>query len=95
MHLDLADIDKIAYLARLAIAPEQRARYAADLGTILDLVAQMNAVETAGVEPMAHPLAMTQRMRPDVPTESNQRERFQAIAPLTEAGLYLVPKVID
>ncbi len=95
MHLDLDDIDKIAHLARLAISPEQRARYATDLSAILDLVAQMNAVETTGVEPMAHPLQMTQRLRPDIPSEPDQRARFQAIAPLTESGLYLVPKVID
>jgi aspartyl-tRNA(Asn)/glutamyl-tRNA(Gln) amidotransferase subunit C len=95
MSLDSSDIDKIAHLARLAIAPEQRARYATDLSNILDLVAQMDAVDTSGVEPMAHPLHMAQRLRPDVPSEPNQRERFQSIAPLTEGGLYLVPKVID
>lgn len=95
MSLDPADIDKIAQLARLAIAPEEGARYVQDLNAILDLVAQINAVDTSGVEPMAHPLAMTQRLRPDEVTEPNQRERFQAIAPLAESGLYLVPKVID
>lgn len=95
MSLDSSDIDKIAHLARLAIAPEQRARYATDLSNILDLVAQMDAVDTSSVEPMAHPLHMVQRLRPDVAAESNQREHFQSIAPLTEGGLYLVPKVID
>ncbi|MGQ9659576.1 MAG: Asp-tRNA(Asn)/Glu-tRNA(Gln) amidotransferase subunit GatC [Thermochromatium sp.] len=95
MALDPSDIDKIARLARLALAPEQRARYATELSRILDLVAQMEAVDTSGVEPMAHPLHMTQRLRPDVPTEPNRREHFQSIAPLTENGLYLVPKVID
>jgi aspartyl/glutamyl-tRNA(Asn/Gln) amidotransferase subunit C (EC 6.3.5.-) len=95
MSLSLSDIDKIAHLARLAVAPERRARYAADLSNILDLVARMDTVDTSGIEPLAHPLNMTQRLRPDVPNETNQRERFQSIAPLTEAGLYLVRKVID
>ena len=95
MSLDPSDIDKIAHLARLAVAPEQAARYAADLSNILDLVAQMDGVETGGVAPMAHPLHMVQRLRPDVADEPDRRARFQSIAPLTEDGLYLVPKVID
>ena len=95
MSLDRSDIEKIAHLARLAIAPEQTERYATDLSNILGLVAQMDAVDTTGVEPMAHPLHMAQRLRPDQPSEANQREHFQSIAPLTEGGLYLVPKVIE
>lgn len=95
MSLDASDIAKIAHLARLEIAPESIERYAADLSNILDLVAQMDAVDTTGAEPMAHPLHMSQRLRPDRVSEQNQRELFQAIAPLTEDGLYLVPKVID
>ncbi|NEV62551.1 Asp-tRNA(Asn)/Glu-tRNA(Gln) amidotransferase subunit GatC [Thiorhodococcus minor] len=95
MSLDSSDVEKIAHLARLAIAPEQTERYAADLSNILDLVAQMDAVDTTDVEPMAHPLHMAQRLRADAPSEPNQRERFQANAPLAEAGLYLVPKVIE
>ena len=95
MSLDRSDIDKIAHLARLAIAPDQTERYAADLSNILTLVAQMDAVDTTGVAPMAHPLHMAQRLRADQPTEPDQRAHFQSIAPLTEGGLYLVPKVID
>jgi aspartyl-tRNA(Asn)/glutamyl-tRNA(Gln) amidotransferase subunit C len=95
MSLDASDIEKIAYLARLAIAPESIERYAADLSNILDLVAQMDAVDTSGVDPMAPTLHMTQRLRSDRVTEPDQRERYQAGAPLTEGGLYLVPKVID
>lgn len=95
MSLDSSDVEKIAHLARLAIAPERTERYAADLSNILDLVAQMDAVDTTDVEPMAHPLHMAQRLREDAPSEPNQRERFQASAPLAEAGLYLVPKVIE
>lgn len=95
MGLLRSDVAKIAHLARLAIAPDAMDRYTEDLSRILDLVAQMDGVDTQGVEPMAHPLHMTQRLRPDQPSEPNLRDRFQAIAPLTEAGLYLVPKVIE
>jgi len=95
MSLEPADVQKIAHLARLAIDDADIPRYARDLSSILELVAQMNAVDTTGVEPLAHPLAMSQRLRPDAVHESDQHERFQAIAPSTEAGLYLVPKVIE
>jgi aspartyl-tRNA(Asn)/glutamyl-tRNA(Gln) amidotransferase subunit C len=95
MALERSDVEKIAHLARLAISDEETGRYANDLSNMLDLVAQMDAVDTSGVTPMAHPLHMAQRLRPDVPTEPNRRERFQANAPLTEGGLYLVPKVIE
>ena len=95
MGLLREDVEKIAHLARLAVAPDQTERYAGDLTKILDLVAQMEAVDTQGVEPMAHPLHMVQRLRPDLATEPDRRDQFQVIAPLTEAGLYLVPKVIE
>jgi aspartyl-tRNA(Asn)/glutamyl-tRNA(Gln) amidotransferase subunit C len=95
MALDRSDVAKIAHLARLAVAPEDCTRYAQDLTNILDLVAQMDQVDTTGVEPMAHPLHQAQRLRPDVATEPDQRALFQAIAPQTEAGLYLVPQVIE
>jgi aspartyl-tRNA(Asn)/glutamyl-tRNA(Gln) amidotransferase subunit C len=95
MALDKTDVAKIAHLARLAVDDDMLDGYAAELSKILDLVEQMNAVDTTGVEPMAHPLHMAQRLRPDTVTEQDQRQRFQAIAPLTEDGLYLVPKVIE
>lgn len=95
MSLDPDAIEKIAHLARLAIAPERCERYAVDLTNILDLVAQMDAVDTEGVEPMAHPLHMAQRLRPDRPTEPDRRARYQAGAPMVGGGLYLVPKVIE
>jgi aspartyl-tRNA(Asn)/glutamyl-tRNA(Gln) amidotransferase subunit C len=95
MPLDRADVEKIALLARLAIDDREAERYARDLSAILDLVAQMNAADTEGVEPMAHPLHMAQRLRPDEVTETDGREKFQRIAPLTEGGLYLVPRVIE
>ena len=95
MSLSPAEVEKIAHLARLALEPAQAAGLAQDLSRILDLVDQMNAVDTAGVEPMAHPLEMSQRLRPDEVTETDRRDAFQAVAPQTEAGLYLVPRVIE
>jgi aspartyl-tRNA(Asn)/glutamyl-tRNA(Gln) amidotransferase subunit C len=95
MSLGPAEVTKIAHLARLAIGAEDIPAYARNLSSILALVEQMNAVDTSGVEPMAHPLDMAQRLRADGVSESDQRECFQVIAPQTEAGLYLVPKVIE
>lgn len=95
MSLGPAEVAKIAHLARLAIREEDVPAYARNLSAILELVEQMNAVDTAGVVPMAHPLDMAQRLRADEIGEPDRRERFQAFAPRVEAGLYLVPKVIE
>lgn len=95
MSLDRDDVVKIAHLARLAVDEADIPRYARELSNILGLVEQMNQFDTSNVEPMAHPLDTSQRLRADVLSESNQREAFQANAPQVEAGLYLVPKVIE
>jgi aspartyl-tRNA(Asn)/glutamyl-tRNA(Gln) amidotransferase subunit C len=95
MSLERDDVEKIAHLARLSIDEAHVPEYAKNLSDILHLVEQMSAVNTEGVIPMAHPLEMEQRLRPDEVTEENQRERFQAIGPQVEDGLYLVPKVIE
>lgn len=95
MSLEGSDVDKIAHLARLEIADSDVSEYVGNLSKILDLVAQMDRVDTSNVEPMAHPLEMVQRLREDVVTESDQRDHFQQVAPQTEKGLYLVPKVIE
>jgi len=95
MSLARDDVQKIANLARLAVSDEDSDALARDLSNILDLVAQMDSVDTEGVTPMAHPLHMAQRLRPDEVTETDQRDKYQGIAPLTEDGLYLVPKVIE
>jgi aspartyl-tRNA(Asn)/glutamyl-tRNA(Gln) amidotransferase subunit C len=95
MSLDRTDVVNIAHLARLAIAENDIPEYARNLSNILQFVEQMSAVDTSDVEPMAHPLDMAQRLREDVVSETDQREHFQAIAPAVEAGLYLVPKVIE
>ena len=95
MSLVKSDVEKIAHLARLAIDESVIPDYARDLNNILSLVEQMSAVDTDGISPMAHPLDAVQRLRDDVVSETDQRELFQSIAPKTEAGVYLVPKVID
>jgi len=95
MSLDHADVKKIAHLARLDVSDGQMVSIAKDLSNILDLVEQLNSVDTEGVVPMAHPLHMAQRLRSDEVTETDHREVFQSIAPQTEDGLYLVPKVIE
>jgi aspartyl-tRNA(Asn)/glutamyl-tRNA(Gln) amidotransferase subunit C len=95
MSLTESDIAKIAHLARLEIAPPDVPRYAQELSRVLALVEQMNRVDTAGVEPLAHPLDAVQPLRPDTVTEHDKRAAMQAIAPAVEAGLYLVPRVIE
>ena len=95
MSLQKSDIEKIAHLARLSIDENAIPSYADNLSNILQLVEQMNAVDTSDITPMAHPLSESQRLRDDVITETNQREHFQQIAPQTVNGLYLVPKVIE
>ena len=95
MSLDKDDVVKIAHLARLTVDDADIPRYARELSNILSLVEQMNQVDTDQVTPMAHPLDTSQRLRADVVSETNERELFQANAPQVEAGLYLVPKVIE
>ena len=95
MSLTADDVKKIAYLARLGIDQQDVEFYAQDLSGTLDLMTQMGETNTDGVLPMAHPMDQSQRLRNDEVTETNNRGNFQAIAPQVEAGLYLVPKVIE
>ncbi|MFO7705774.1 MAG: Asp-tRNA(Asn)/Glu-tRNA(Gln) amidotransferase subunit GatC [Halopseudomonas sp.] len=95
MALDRTEVEKIAHLARIALNEEDMLATTAKLSGILDLIDKMQAVDTQGVTPLAHPLETTQRLRCDEVTETNQRDTYQAIAPATEAGLYLVPRVIE
>jgi len=95
MSLDKHEVERIAHLARLEIDPGAVPEYARNLSNILDLVDQLGSADTTGVEPLAHPLEARQRLREDEVTETDQRERFQAIAPQVEDGLYLVPRVIE
>ena len=95
MTLKSDDVRSIAQLARLHIEEDAVDRYVDDLSSILDLVEQMNQVDSSGVEPLANPLDATQRLRDDEVTESNQRDKFQAIAPDVADGFYRVPRVIE
>ena len=99
MSLTLQDIGRIAHLARLAPDDAQREKLLGQLNGFFDLVEQMKAVDTAGVEPLAHPTAVMEdvalRLRPDVVSEPNDREANQRSAPAVERGLFLVPKVIE
>ena len=95
MALDAKDVKKIAFLARLDISETEVATSTASLSRILGLIEEMNAVDTKAIAPMAHPQDAALRLRDDRVTEPDQRYKFQAIAPATEAGLYLVPKVIE
>lgn len=90
-----SDIHKLAELARLEIDEDALEEVASRISDVLALVDQLQAADTQGIAPMAHPLDAVQRLRADEVTETNQRDAFQAIAPATEAGLYLVPKVIE
>ena len=95
MSLSTEDVKKIAHLARLTLSNEELTAYTEQLSHILGLVDQMNQADTSHIEPLANPLSLSQRLRPDQVTEPNQREAFQAIAPQVEAGLYIVPQVIE
>ena len=93
--LSLDQISRLAHLARLEISGDAAAAMQQQLNDILAMVDRMAAVDTAGVEPMAHPQELTQRLREDAVSESDLREPFQSVAPQVEDGLYLVPKVIE
>jgi aspartyl-tRNA(Asn)/glutamyl-tRNA(Gln) amidotransferase subunit C len=99
MSLTSQDIDRIANLARLELQPEESERMLAQINGFFGIVEAMRAVDTSGIEPMAHPVAaiqdITLRLRPDVASEPNQREANQRSAPAVESGLFLVPKVIE
>jgi len=95
MALTRHEVENIAHLARLRISDEDVPGYVENLSRIIDFVAQLDDAETDKVEPMAHPLNMSQPLRADIVTEENQRQLFQANAERTERGLYLVPRVIE
>ncbi len=95
MSLSLDDVKRIARLARVGVSEAEAAHYQEQLNNIFGLIAQMQSVDTSGVAPMAHAQDLSQRLRDDAAREPNQRDKFQKIAPAVEAGLYLVPKVIE
>jgi aspartyl-tRNA(Asn)/glutamyl-tRNA(Gln) amidotransferase subunit C len=99
MALNPSDIDRIANLARLELRPGEPERMLGALNAFFDIVEQMKAVDTKGIEPLAHPVAAIQdiqlRLRADAVSEANNREANQKSAPAVERGLFLVPKVIE
>ncbi|MCI0508575.1 aspartyl/glutamyl-tRNA(Asn/Gln) amidotransferase subunit C [Chromohalobacter marismortui] len=95
MAIEHADVLRAAHLARVGLSEDEATGYVDDLSRILEMVDQLQAVDTQGITPLAHPLDATQRLRPDEVTERSQRDRFQACAPATEDGLYLVPRVVE
>lgn len=95
MAFDRSEVEKIAHLARLHINAAEADEITSRITDILALIDQMQSVDTDSVEALAHPLDVTQRLRPDAVTEENRRDELQKLAPASEAGLYLVPKVIE
>lgn len=95
MALDKSEVAKIAHLARLHINESEADEVTSRITDILALIDQMQSVDTDNVEPLAHPLDVVQRLRADKVTESNQRDKLQALAPASQDGLYLVPLVIE
>ena len=95
MSLTSDDVKRVAKLARLGLTEAETTETLTQLNSILGLVDQMQQIDTNGVAPLAHPLELKQTLRADAVTENNQRDKFQAIAPQAEAGLYLVPRVVE
>jgi len=95
MSLTQQDVARIAKLARIAVTQQEIEAVGGQLNSIFGLIEKMQAVDTSAVEPMAHPQDVSLRLRPDAVTEPDRRDAFLAIAPQTEAGLFLVPKVIE
>jgi len=95
MSLDNKEVAQIAYLSRLQVEESSLESITADLNNILNLVEQLSELDTDSVEPMAHPIKTTQRLREDEVTETDQSESFQSIAPKTGKSHYLVPTVIE
>ncbi len=95
MSLSLEEVGRIAALARIEVSEDQARATCDQLNNILVLIGQMQALDTASIEPMSHALDLALRLREDVVTETDQRALFQSIAPRVEGGLYLVPKVIE
>lgn len=95
MSLELDQVRRIAALARIAVGDDEVVAVRDQLNRMLGMIETMQAVDTRGVEPMAHAQDLAQRLREDRVSEADQRERFQSLAPEAEGGLYLVPRVIE
>ena len=95
MTIELDELRKLSSLAKIQLAADEQLRAGNDLNRIMDMIAQMQRVDTSGVTPMANPLDATQRLRSDVVTETVNRELFQVLSEFTNDGLYTVPRVIE
>ena len=95
MTLSLQDIERIAHLARIEISAGEAADVRVKLDAIFAMINELNAVDTTGIVPMSHAQDMTMPLRDDAVTEADMRTRYQPLAPLTEDGLYLVPRVVE
>ena len=95
MSLSPEDVSRIALLSRIELSAAELETTRDQLNGILGFIEQLQAVDTTGIEPMAHAVDVVQRLRPDMVTETDRRADFLAVAPETEAGLYLVPRVVE
>ena len=95
LKVDQKTIDKLLLLSQLSLLPEDREKLLGDLSSIVELIDFMQTIDTEGVEPLSHPLEVTQRLRADEPETSLDQEQYQAIAPQIRDGLYLVPRVLE
>ena len=95
LKVDQQTIDKLLLLSQLSLLPEDREKLLGDLSSIVELIDFMQTIDTEGVEPLSHPLEVTQRLRADEPETSLDQEQYQAIAPQIRDGLYLVPRVVE
>jgi aspartyl-tRNA(Asn)/glutamyl-tRNA(Gln) amidotransferase subunit C len=95
MAITLEDVENIAHLARLQLSPTEKQEALSSITNILQVIDQMQSIDTTGIEPLAHAYEAAQRLRDDVVTEKDQRITLLALAPSTERGLFLVPKVLE
>ena len=95
LNVDQQTIDKLLLLSQLSLLPEDGEKLLGDLSSIVELIDFMQTIDTEGVEPLSHPLEVTQRLRADEPETSLDQEQYQAIAPQIRDGLYLVPRVLE
>ena len=95
MSIDKSDIEHLCNLSKLNLDDEEQSIFLSQMQSILDMIEELQEVDTGDIEPMAHPLQMTQRLRDDEVTEFNDREKYQQNTDFAEDGFYKVPKVIE
>ena len=95
MSIDKSDIEHLCNLSKLNLDDEEQSVFLSQMQSILDMIEELQEVNTGDIEPMAHPLQMTQRLRQDEVTEFNNREKYQKNTGFAEDGFYKVPKVIE